>query len=127
MSAEAVAVLRARGAELAVQWEALLHQAEALAADIAALERAIAILDPAQAVGVPAAPARKRRKGASSLSRLYAKGEFQRDALEDIRTACARTARTASPATPSGVKASVPPRTTCAAASRDGPVPCSAA
>ena len=87
MSAEAVAALRAKGTELAAERDALLRRAEALAADIAALGRAIAILDPAQAGTAPAMPARKRRKGASSLDGLYGKGEFQRDALEAIRTA----------------------------------------
>ncbi len=87
MPAEAAAALRAKGAELAAERNALLRRAEALAADIATLERAIAILDPAQTVGAPPAPARKRRKGASSLDGLYDRGEFQRDALEAIRTA----------------------------------------
>lgn len=87
MSAEAIAALRAKGADLAAERDRLLRRAEALAADIAALDRAIAILDPAQAGGAAAEPARKRRKGASSLDGLYERGEFQRDALEAIRTA----------------------------------------
>ncbi|SDB22319.1 hypothetical protein [Belnapia rosea] len=87
MSAEAIAALRAKGAELAAERDWLLRRADALAADIASLNRAIAILDPAQAGSAAAAPVRKRRKGASSLDGLYGKGEFQRDALAAIRTA----------------------------------------
>lgn len=85
MSVEVAAALRAKGTELALERDALLRKAEALAADITALDRAITILDPMQANAV--ASGRKRQKGASSLDGIYGRGEFQRDALEAIRTA----------------------------------------
>ena len=75
----------AKGAELALERDALLRKAEALAADTTAPDRATAILDPTQANAV--APGRMRRKGASSLDGIYERGGFQRDALEAIRTA----------------------------------------
>ncbi|MFC0389164.1 hypothetical protein [Muricoccus vinaceus] len=63
------------------------RRAEALAGDIAAPEFAVFILDPAQVGSAPPVPAKRRRKSVSRLDGLYAKGKFQRDALEAIRAA----------------------------------------
>jgi hypothetical protein len=87
MSSDAViAGLKQKRAELAAEHSDLLRRAAAVNDDIAALVRSISIFDPAQPP--PDAPSRRgKRRGPSSMSELYARGDFQRDALEAIRTA----------------------------------------
>jgi hypothetical protein len=71
---------------LVIEHSELLRRAAAINDDIAVLHRAIAIVDPAQATQITQVK-RARRPGPSSMSELYARGDFQRDALEATRTA----------------------------------------
>jgi hypothetical protein len=83
MSAEAIAALRTKGAELSAERDALLRGADALAADLASFNRVIAILDPAQAGASGGTPGRRsgaktRPSSAASAGRASSSGTRSR-------------------------------------------------